>query len=70
MPLHPNKQKAGHTEKSTFLESIREVDIGQTAALKTGESDRHLQGVMAYLRDSQAEATMETSEGEKNLNCK
>ena len=42
----------------------------QTTALKIGETDRQIQGVMAYQsRDSQVETTSETSAGKGNLNC-
>lgn len=38
----------------------------QTTALKIAETDRQIQGVMAYQsRDSQVEATSETSAGKK-----
>lgn len=58
-----------------LLDFKRDENIGQTPAPKIGETDRQIQGVMAYWsRDPQGETSVGTRAGrtsakEENLNC-
>lgn len=64
--LCPTKAKGEHTEKPTLLRSAKQGKTQPTIVLKTGEADRHAQGVTAHQnRDSQWEPPQKPVLGEE-----